>query len=62
MTELRFYVPLDTKIGSFGDIPQANLLAWYNWLGMEKKLSLTQQKHALTNQHNVLQHKINIKN
>jgi len=28
LTELRFYVPLD-KLGHFGDVPQANLLAWY---------------------------------
>ena len=32
------------KIGHFGDVPQANLLAWYG------KLNLTQQKHAFTNQ------------
>ena len=31
------------------------------WLGMEKKLNLTQQNHALTKQKNVLQHKINTK-
>jgi len=31
LIELRFYIPLDTKIGHFGDVPQAklNLLAWY---------------------------------
>jgi len=28
MTELRSYVPLD-KLGHFGDVLQANLLAWY---------------------------------
>jgi len=33
-----------------------------SWSGMEKKLNLTQQKHAFTNQRNVLQHKINTKN
>jgi len=28
LTELTFYVPLD-KMGHFGDVPQADLLAWY---------------------------------
>jgi len=29
LIELRFYIPLHTKIGHFRDVPQANLLAWY---------------------------------
>ena len=33
------------KIGHFGDVPQANLLAWY-----DKNQNLAQQKHAFTNQ------------
>jgi len=33
-----------TQNGHFGDVPQANLLAWYG------KLNLTQQKHTLTNE------------
>jgi len=33
--QLRFHVPLDIKIGHFGDVPQA-----ITWLGMEK-LNLT---------------------
>jgi len=37
-------IPLDTKMGHFGDIPQAHLLAWYR-----KKQNLTQQKHTFTN-------------
>ena len=36
--------PIQHKRGHFGDVPQANLLAWYG------KLNLTQQKHAFTNQ------------
>jgi len=43
------------KIGHFGDVPQANLLAWYG------KTKLSQQKHTFTNQKNVLEHKINTK-
>jgi len=42
---LWFYVPLDTKEVILETFPQANLLAWYR-----KKLNLTQQKHAFTNQ------------
>ena len=41
----RFHVPPDTIIGHFGDVPQANLLAWYG-----KKRNLTQQKHSFTTQ------------
>jgi len=33
-----------TQIGHFGDVPQVNLLAWY------EKLNATQQKHTFTNQ------------
>jgi len=35
LTELRFYVPVNTKrpsqhkTGHFGNVPQANLLTWY---------------------------------
>jgi len=39
-------LPARHKIGHFGDIPQANLLAWYG------KPNLTQQKHTFTNQKN----------
>ena len=31
LIELRFYIPLDTKISHFGDISQANLLVWYGF-------------------------------
>jgi len=49
--------PTRHKIGHFGDVPQANLLAWYG-----KKQNLTQQKHTFTNQNKLLkQHKINTK-
>jgi len=34
-----------TKIGHFGDVPQANLFDWYG-----KKQNLTQQKHTFANQ------------
>ena len=44
-TELWFYVPLDTKQVISETFPQVNLLAWYG-----KKLNLTQQKRAFTNQ------------
>jgi len=37
--------PTRQKIGHFGDIPKANLLAWYG-----KTINLTQQKHTFTNQ------------
>jgi len=43
--ELWFYIPLDTKAVISETFPQANLLAWY-----ERKLNLTQQMHAFTNQ------------
>ena len=45
LIELWFYVPLDVKKGHFGDvsISQSHGLVW-------KKLNLTQQKHAFTNQ------------
>ena len=36
--------PTRLKIGHFGDVSQANLLAWYG------KTKLTQQKHTFTNQ------------
>jgi len=42
LVELRFYVPLNTKIGHFGDVPQANLLTWYG----ETKPNTT--KHTFT--------------
>jgi len=42
---LWFYVQIDTKWVISETFPQANLLAWYG-----KKLNLTQQKHAFTNQ------------
>jgi len=29
LIELWFYTSLDTKIDHIGDVPQANLLAWY---------------------------------
>jgi len=45
--------PTRHKIGHFGDVPQANLLACYG------KLNLTQQMHTFTIKRNVLQHKIN---
>jgi len=37
--------PTQHKMGHFGDVSQVHLLAWYG-----KKLNLTQQKHAVTNQ------------
>jgi len=46
LTELRFYVPLDTKQVISETFPKA-----ISWLGMEK-LNLTQQKHAFTTQKN----------
>jgi len=51
--------PTQHKIGHFGDVPQAHLLA-ISWLGMEK-LNSTQQKHASPIKRNVLQQKINTK-
>jgi len=42
---LWFYIPLDTKWVISETFRQANLLAWYG-----KKLTLTQQKHAFTNE------------
>ena len=51
LTELCVLRPLDTKQVISETFPQANLgLVW-------KKLNLTQQMHAFTNQRNVLQHK-----
>ena len=38
--------PTRHKTGHFGDVPQANVLAWYG----KKKQNLTQQKKTLTNQ------------
>ena len=37
--------PTPHKIGHFGDVSKASLLAWYG-----KKLNLTQQKHAFVDQ------------
>ena len=45
MSQQKFYVPPDKTIGHLVDVPQANLLARYG-----KKLNLTQQKHAFTDQ------------
>jgi len=50
--------PTQHKIGHLGDVPQANLLAWYG------KTKLIQQRHAFTHslsKTNVLQHKRNKK-
>jgi len=44
LTELWFYVPLDTKQVISETFPKP-----ISWLGMEK-LNLTQQKHTFTNQ------------
>jgi len=44
LTQLRFYVPLDTKQVISETFPKP-----ISWLGMEKQ-NLMQQKHALTNQ------------
>jgi len=44
LTELRFYIPLDTKQVISEMFPKPT-----SWLGMEKQI-LTQQKHAFTNQ------------
>ena len=44
LTDLTFYVPLNTKWVILETFPQANLFAWYG-----KKLNLTQQKHPFTN-------------
>jgi len=54
LTELRFYIPLNTKHFILETFQKP-----ISWLGMEKQI-LTQQKHAFTNQNNVLQHKINM--
>jgi len=43
--KVKVFTPIQHKIGHFGDIPEANLLAWYG-----KKQNLTQQKHTFTNQ------------
>jgi len=44
LTELKFYIPFDTKQVISQMFPKPIF-----WLGMEK-LDLTQQKHAFTNQ------------
>jgi len=44
LTELWFYVPLDTKQVILETFPKPT-----SWLGIEK-LNLTQQKHTFTNQ------------
>jgi len=48
--------PTRHKIGNFGDVPQANLLAWYE---KKTKPNTTQRKRTFTNKRNVQQHKIN---
>ena len=45
MIELWFDVPLDTKQVISETFPEP-----ISWLGMEKTLNVTQQKHAFTNQ------------
>ena len=54
LTELWFYVPLDTKYVISRDVPQANLLAWYGktkpnttkaHITNHKKCTTTQNKH-----------------
>ena len=45
LTELWFYVPLNTEQVISETFPQAHLLAWYG-----KKLNLTREKHAFSNQ------------
>jgi len=55
LTELWFYVPLDTKQVISETFPKPIF-----WLDMEKlNLNLTQQKHTFTNQKKCMQHKIN---
>jgi len=55
LTELRFYVPLDTKYVTSETSPGQSLgLVW-------KKLNLTQQKHTFTNQKKCTTTQINAK-
>jgi len=54
MNELRFYVPLDIKIGHFGDVlPSLSLGV------VLKKLNLTQLKQTAQEQNNKNTHKKN---
>ena len=48
--------PTQHKTGHFGDVPQANLLAWYG-----KAKPNTTKAHSDQSKITVLQHKINIK-
>ena len=55
LIELWLYVSLDTKTDHFGDVPQANLMAWYG----KNKPNTTEAR--IQQSKKVLQHKINTK-